>query len=107
MVNYFYMVNLNYPALLAYSCHFLNQAMMCNRIRMSCFLNVIFKYDIKISLQKTYAEQFDPLDFKMCGKGDARPGNFPFFTIIISITQIVIFAVYYAKDGSTINEFNR
>jgi len=41
----------------------------------------------------------------MCGKGDTKPGNFPYFTIIISIIQSAVFAYYYG-DGASINEFN-
>ena len=49
---------------------------------------------------------FDPFDFNLCDKKDPSPGNFPYFTIIISIIQIVIFSIYYSKEGSEITEFN-
>lgn len=53
-----------------------------------------------------YSEQFDLCDFT-CNNQESKPGNFPYFTIIISLIQIIIFAIYYSQPGSEINEFNR
>ena len=55
-------------------------------------------------IKEEYAENFDPLDFKC---NPEKPGNFPYFTLLISAVQSGIFGYYYAQEGSDIMEFNR
>jgi len=42
-----------------------------------------------------YAEQFDPCD---CSCTNSRPGNFPFFTLLLCLSHIAIYIYYVAID---------
>ena len=55
---------------------------------------------------KSYSEQLKSGFRDIAGRKDDLPGNWPFFTISITLTQIGFFIYFYKSNPTGINLFN-
>jgi len=65
----------------------------------------IKQYDDTVNNKDEFEDWFDPCDFRC---DSTKPGNFPYFIILISLVDIAIFTYYYAlpKDDPETDPYN-